>query len=1569
MDANEAWEQFKKAVAAERQGPSISEKLDVLSAQALQTSTQLDEMDKKLDEIAAPTGDDQSAGQMPIPGQEMAMGGMGGGMPGGGAPAAGAPPDMMAQMMGGGAPSEGGEEEQQPPRGAAQAGSQIAGASFQASASKKKLRSRTAIAKDSCEKGVVGMGSGTEVNSTLEKIKSLAGNNVELLEQIAALEKQVAPKGNDKSVAKSLRSVNSNTESITKFGARSTGGLGAKLQADAEKKRQDKLNRMGTKFDAAADYGYNVGDGINLSVRPNPRELAVLRTTQEIADYLRKYEAMAREWEEDPELLDKQLEAVFRHYGLNESLGSTENWLKDYQDARSAYSKWDYDNGHPDLYIEDPVTHKLSIRPHEGLADSEMRAFAKYLEPRLIKLQAQQKGEKGTSRLTRKDAMALAALNKIGLVKQAYKMLAGYNRGRYSGEGMQENIFEMMPKIDLLQEFSPGGRYDPARKDNPIFKIKKPGKDASSKEWEQYRNDLNASMLYNLREAQKNRELERSRSVPQVKVNNYLSKDKAGDLAKLLATELGENAEQKILAQFYNGLGRYTKDKAGSLAELLTSMDPKRELKLRNPQERTQLVARNRSDTQRLENIINTELKKWSDFKSKFSTVPDTMLANMVQQTSSDDILNGYYNAMLNAKNNHSRADAGLRYLYPYLADAYAQSQEAQNVLQTYAGRSQKGEQAVIPRAPLNLNIVRKYLFGDSGKTFSDLRELAQQSALEYAQKQHDRHRAKIAAIDYADAVARGDKDPEKILDGFTAQDFFDVAGVWNGKALHNLPSREEYNAVPAPFKAEIDNALAYKGLTPDDLYDEDTRLAYKFLPGEKKAAIPWAQLKELWESLPESDEPGQKLQLYQQLARKMVGRDVPIPTKPILLNEESSPAEREFARLYNSYAESDLNDKLTTPPESREDITARRDLASHGFVPDFDNMVSTGREDVLRYLARQAPLGLHLDPNKNLSAQLKANLERNPKPEFLEIGDIISDFDQAYRSYRKCGLSEDGATARAFKDTIGLIEKVGYDFGDYDAAKARKKYLGWAKDKAWLKGLNYNADNLKAEAAEENQKIPQILMSKFIGNLDLLNKLYNKKAGSDDDGDEDDDEGDEDIQPADILSAVTDLHDLAVTLQNENRYQPGVIPQHILDAAKATEDSIETNKEFDPQTIMKTLLDAERNTPPEEGKPGVMVRGSRGIWVPASDYLTTALTPPSSEEKRSKESKIKIIQTKSGKYAVIPATPFEPERKVQLRPKVKYGGKIASDYRLKAQKDKDTVNTLPPRTGGAKLPSRGYVTESDPYFTEKQGLVSDLLITLYPVAFGIDHDSLTRVMGRYGKDGLDQYMLKKNDLLNRTARSIARSEPLYKKFEDLNNAIKEHKLPDKDRNHRMELALRQGMYSENNAMPEEFARAGLGKYNLEPESGTNFAINSGDLAEPLYRPLIQSPDAKKKQEKEKKKKEAEEKEAKAKETKEKENTGTSEKETPRDLDGKPLGSELASLLGAGNGDIKDFLNQDSAGANETDDTKELNATADHTHNKEAKDPKTGDPMNKSFKDLLNSRVNRRGIGNGVLLK
>ncbi len=212
MNADDAWQEFKKAIISERavKKASVSEKLDVISAQLVQNQAKMDELDGKIDSISAPSDDGgMGAGAPPAPG----------GMPGGGLAA-------LLGGMGGGAPPGGEEQGEDKQEGGGQGVPPMAGAAgpgkeaFQASATKKKLRSRSSIAKDSFAQSAIGMTSGEDkkqalIDQLLETLKD-EPHNQKLIEVLNAERSQSDP-SKKKSIAKiaprARRDVNSSSSS------------------------------------------------------------------------------------------------------------------------------------------------------------------------------------------------------------------------------------------------------------------------------------------------------------------------------------------------------------------------------------------------------------------------------------------------------------------------------------------------------------------------------------------------------------------------------------------------------------------------------------------------------------------------------------------------------------------------------------------------------------------------------------------------------------------------------------------------------------------------------------------------------------------------------------------------------------------------------------------------------------------------------------------------------------------------------------------------------------------------------------------------------------------------------------------------------------------------------------------------------------------------------------------------------------------------------------------------------------------------------------------------------------
>jgi hypothetical protein len=873
MDANEAWEQFKKAVAAERQGPSISEKLDVLSAQALQTSTQLDEMEKRLDEIAAPTGDDQSAGQMPIPGQEMAMGGMGGGMPGGGAPAAGATPDMMAQMMGGGAPSEGGEEEQQPPRGAAQTGSQIAGASFQASASKKMLRSRTAIAKDSCEKGVVGMGSGTEVNSTFEKIKSLAGNNVELLEQIAALEKQVAPKGNDKSVAKSIR---------IKKGLQYNPPLFRLVQSPSITSSQ--RTKIKNKYDLRSE-------------NPKLRRQANIAYQSELADIQQELNNFRHR---NPEAMVYEMKRIFNALGFKESAEKLDQgwnaykaWLTEHKDEYDPTMQGYKENADHTVSPGYDTRDVLRIGPQDIASMYDMtRGIVNPIVDRLYSNQSVP--------LSTQDILAMkSAIRRSGGNPAVMNALRGYfTPGRWGNKRTLDSILDTVNKYIAETSYA---EYDPTAgiKIDPTLT----GKDRKALErdnrYAKLKNIMNAAEQESLFQPFKydtpDGKFHAESYVPKAEsrspgvsdgvyggIMNLISDaqkflpieyfkehkipvDKEGnvDVAKIYELATGSENGTKTLSatdttwpefaklaldNFGVNVNNYITRGGPEYSRLISVLKKKMAEKkadaqragetFKNPLKGVSLnigaldalyhntkLDKSRSKWGQILRDIDAGMNSRIDLGKFIADHPDdyqgilqrVLMGTSWQDRSAEDqerLLDEYKNII----DPQNKTDKTLNYynLNKALAQEVAAVEngikELHGWLQGYT--SKPGDQVALGiDAPISTERLQKYY--PQLALFTDIPAFYSK-----AHTKADAFMQKFArnalALDAAERYEQGDL---TALDEFTPDDFgFDLKAIKNGKARHNLPTQDAYYALPDPMKKIVDSVLENKHISYDDL-------------------------------------------------------------------------------------------------------------------------------------------------------------------------------------------------------------------------------------------------------------------------------------------------------------------------------------------------------------------------------------------------------------------------------------------------------------------------------------------------------------------------------------------------------------------------------------------------------------------------------------------------------------------------------------------------------------------------------------------------------------------------------
>ena len=873
MDANEAWEQFKKAVAAERQGPSVSEKLDVLSAQALQTSTQLEEMEKRLDEIAAPTGDDQSVGQLPIPGQEIAMGGMGGGMPGGGAPAAGATPDMMAQMMGGGAPSESGEDEQQPPRGAAQTGSQIAGASFQASASKKMLRSRTAIAKDSCEKGVVGMGSGTEVNSTFEKIKSLAGNNVELLEQIAALEKQVAPKGNDKSVAKSIR---------IKKGLQNYAPLTRLLQSPSITPHQ--RTKIKNKYDLRSE-------------NPKLRRVENAAYQSELADVQQTLNDFRHR---DPEAMVYELKRVFNALGFKESAEKLDQgwkayntWLTEHKDEYDPTMQGYKENADHTVSPGYDTRDVLRIGPQDIASMYDMaRGIVNPIVDRLYSNQ--------NVPLSTQDILAMkSAIRRSGGNPAVMNALRGYfTPGRWGNKRTFDSILDTVNKYiaeTSYAEYDPtaGIKIDPTltgkdrkalERDNRYAKLKNI-MDAADREslFQPFKYDTPDGKFH--AESYVPRAESRSPGVSDgayAGIRNLISDaqkflpieffkehkipvDKEGnvDVGKIYELATGSDNGTKTLGRTditWPEFAKLALDNFGvNVNNYITRGGPEYSRLISKLKER---IAEKKADAQRAGETFKNPLKgvslnigaldalyhdkkldksrsKWAqilrdidagmnsriDLDKFIADHPDTykdilkrvLIGSSWQDRSAED-QNRLLEIYTNTADSQNKTDQTLvnynlnKALAQEVAAVENGIKELNGWLQGYT--SKPGDQVALGiDSPLSAERLQKYY--PQLALFNDIPKFYSK-----AHTKADAFMQKFArnalALDAADRYMNGET---TALDDFTPDDFgFDLKAIKNGKARHNLPTQDAYGALPDPMKAIVDSVLENKHMSYEDL-------------------------------------------------------------------------------------------------------------------------------------------------------------------------------------------------------------------------------------------------------------------------------------------------------------------------------------------------------------------------------------------------------------------------------------------------------------------------------------------------------------------------------------------------------------------------------------------------------------------------------------------------------------------------------------------------------------------------------------------------------------------------------
>ncbi len=1419
MDANEAWEQFKKAVAEERHGPSVSEKLDVLSAQALQTSTQLDEMEKKLDEIAAPTGDEQGV-EMPIPGQEIAA--MGGGMPGGmagGMPAAGAPPDAMAQMMGG-AEQGGQEEPQQPPRGAAPTGSQVPGASFQASASKKVLRSRSSIAKISCEKGAIGMAGGKEkIAALVDEVENLAGSNdqvVELLHKLKGIVLGNAPE-------------NSETFSKTKINKKFGGGRGK--GANNNKKNGYDSNNPNSVVPASKTEGRVTRDLI-LGYTPDLKTYPYTGTNEQKLNWIRSAAKMSQGFLEDPDILDTNIPDVLKSYGLtDENNGS---WADQFEKLRGQFKKWDYSNKGTNIYSVDPKTGKLVVTPHDGLADSEMRALANILNGPLKRLYKNNVESKKI--FTPAEAEVLGQLHKDGFGPKIYRALVGRGRGgNDSFARVLENLLLVAPAVDIMGRL-PKDHIE--SKKDPRDENEKDVVNAKIDDIKAIAKDLNA-----LDEKQAE-----SENKTEFKIAPYLygegsSKDNLDHLSDWLEIELGPTAWADIRDEYMEKTKTKSDDAPSSLVSLIRTLNGQRSS---NTLKRDVKEAAS-SKYNTLEKIIERKLKEWTGFKARYEELSDESKARLIEDLTPED--RATYSKL-------SDGTAKQRFIYNRFGKLMERSDKALQMINAYTDRTTTGNQRVREGSPTNIPLVFSVLFKKDGTgTFQDLVDRAKQSALAYAQKRYDEFIRKRALNDYhrtLDNALNAGKSPEdaekeamESLKGFKAKDFFDIDGIFNNKALHNLPSREEYYDLPEQYRAEVTKALKWRGLTPDQLWTNDHKLLHSMDKHARPDVKENTGNRDLWLSeysnIPVSEQKPRlrkvldkvlnKLdkytltvmrgdfhnfdtfqQVFEDEASKVAGYPIHVPT-PLYFPENWSKMNSSLKDAFvycNQAALNDLIMRLDTVSGPSNPHTS--DL-SNAYPPGYPNMikyilenvpipneywvVSTGsgpndRLTLPRYLYEVAH---NEGPRSETLSTYMKNLRTNKKDK-ADIEKILEEYTERYRQHLQRGSTVESADARAFKSILDDLNKYSFDMDDWESGMCEDRYKHMARDRNWINELRKMPSD-----AEDKGKISKILVSKFIGNLAIMHKMGHggTKPTSDD----------PETYTEDVTNVLGELEDLSYKIWND---QEKYMTDRIKSVAKSVYDCVAGKDEtalgdganFATQALKeliaapktdksdeKTIRDGEKQVDKEYLDKDFYVMDPNMRAVGIRPFIEEVLTPEEDDE----EPHTGIFDEKyTGKqHSVSPRS-------------------TAANWGIFDEKDAGKQHT-----------------QKD---NAKEKIVSEVLIRLYPAAFGIDKDTLVKTYedlvkanGEYGPEQYKKYLIDQNDLLMKTASVLGRDDEKFERFNKIHSLLE--KQPDKVS---MDELKKEGAYTIINTMPDEFKVFGIQRYSTAEEKEDNPFIPTAKL-------------------------------------------------------------------------------------------------------------------------------------------